>query len=68
MGRTCRSYQSTDLSKLRVPPYLIFHDSTLQAMAELMPSTLEAFGDLPGVGTRKLDKYGQGFIDVIKQH
>ena len=51
-----------------VPPYVIFHDSTLQAMAELMPSTLEAFGDLPGVGTRKLDKYGQGFIDVIKQH
>ena len=51
-----------------VPPYVIFHDSTLQAMAEVMPSTLEAFGDLPGVGTRKLDKYGQGFIDVIKQH
>ena len=51
-----------------VPPYVIFHDSTLQAMAELMPSTLEAFGDLPGVGTRKLDKYGQGFINIIKQH
>ena len=52
-----------------VPPYVIFHDSTLQAMAELMPSTLEAFRDLPGVGgTRKLDKYGQGFINVIKQH
>ena len=51
-----------------VPPYVIFHDSTLQAMAELMPSTLEAFGGLPGVGTRKLDKYGQGFINVVKQH
>ena len=51
-----------------VPPYVIFHDSTLQAMAELMPSTLEAFADLPGVGIRKLDKYGQGFISVIKQH
>ena len=51
-----------------VPPYVIFHDSTLQAMAELMPSTLEAFGDLPGVGIRKLDKYGPGFINVIKQH
>ena len=51
-----------------VPPYVIFHDSTLQAMAQLMPSTLEAFGDLPGVGIRKLDKYGRGFINVIKQH
>ena len=51
-----------------VPPYVIFHDSTLQAMTELMPTTLEAFADLPGVGIRKLDKYGQGFISVIKQH
>ena len=51
-----------------VPPYVIFHDSTLQAMAELIPTTLEAFADLPGVGIRKLDKYGQGFISVIKQH
>ena len=51
-----------------VPPYVIFHDSTLQAMTEMMPTTLEAFGDLPGVGIRKLDKYGQGFIDVIKKH
>ena len=51
-----------------VPPYVIFHDSTLQAMTELMPTTLEAFADLPGVGIRKLDKYGQGFISVIKQY
>ena len=51
-----------------VPPYVIFHDSTLQAMAELMPSTLQDFGKLPGVGNRKLNKYGQGFIDVIKQY
>ena len=48
-----------------VPPYVIFHDSTLQAMAELMPSTLGEFGELPGVGARKLDKYGSGFLDVL---
>ncbi|MDA0273572.1 MAG: HRDC domain-containing protein, partial [Proteobacteria bacterium] len=48
-----------------VPPYVIFHDSTLQAMAELMPSTLDEFGELPGVGARKLDKYGSGFLAVL---
>lgn len=48
-----------------VPPYVIFHDSTLQAMAELMPSTLDEFGELPGVGARKLDKYGSGFLTVL---
>ena len=50
-----------------VPPYVIFHDSTLQAMAELMPSTLDEFGELPGVGARKLDKYGSGFLVVLSR-
>ena len=50
-----------------VPPYVIFHDSTLQAMVEMMPSSLSEFGDLPGVGTRKLEKYGDGFLGVLKQ-
>ena len=63
-----RAYRGNLAEEQGVPPYVIFHDSTLQAMAELMPSTLEAFGGLPGVGIRKLDKYGEGFINVIKQH
>jgi len=50
-----------------VPPYVIFHDSTLQAMAERMPSTLAEFGALPGVGERKLEKYGDGFLQVLRQ-
>ncbi len=48
-----------------VPPYVIFHDSTLQAMAALMPTTLNEFADLPGVGERKLDKYGAGFVELL---
>ncbi|MDA0978486.1 MAG: DNA helicase RecQ [Proteobacteria bacterium] len=48
-----------------VPPYVIFHDATLRAMAEEQPRTLEAFASLPGVGTRKLDKYGEAFLGVI---
>jgi ATP-dependent DNA helicase RecQ len=48
-----------------VPPYVIFHDRTLQAMAELMPSTLDEFSELSGVGARKLDKYGSGFLEVL---
>lgn len=50
----------------KVPPYIIFHDSTLQAMAEMMPSSLMEFGDLPGVGERKKEKYGPTFLSVIK--
>ena len=50
-----------------VPPYVIFHDSTLQAMAEQMPSSLAEFGALPGVGERKLEKYGDGFLQVLQK-
>jgi ATP-dependent DNA helicase RecQ len=48
-----------------VPPYIIFHDSTLQEMAALMPRSLDEFGTLPGVGERKREKYGPVFLDLI---
>jgi ATP-dependent DNA helicase RecQ len=48
-----------------VPPYVIFHDSTLLHMATERPSTLEAMRGITGVGESKLDKYGQAFLDVV---
>ena len=51
-----------------VPPYVIFHDVTLEAMAEQQPRTLEAFATLPGVGEKKLERYGTIFIEVIQAH
>ena len=48
-----------------VPPYVIFHDKTLQAMAAHLPQNLAAFARLPGVGERKLEKYGPTFLAVI---
>ncbi len=49
-----------------VAPYIIFHDSTLQAMAEFLPQTLGDFSELPGVGESKLEKYGEAFLEVIR--
>jgi ATP-dependent DNA helicase RecQ len=49
-----------------VPPYVIFHDSTLIEMCSLAPKTLDAFSKLSGVGERKLMKYGEAFIAAIK--
>jgi len=48
-----------------VPAYVILHDSTLRAMAQARPSTLEALARLPGVGKAKLDRYGAAFLKVI---
>jgi ATP-dependent DNA helicase RecQ len=51
-----------------VPPYVIFHDSTLQEMCELMPQSMAEFGQLAGVGERKLEKYGGEFLAVINEY
>ena len=48
-----------------VPPFVIFHDSTLIAMIEQMPRNLDEFRMLSGVGERKLDKYGPAFLKVL---
>jgi len=51
-----------------VPPYVIFHNATLEEMCRVQPQTLADFGDINGVGERKLEKYGPFFVTVIRQH
>ncbi len=51
-----------------VPPYMVFHDSVLAAMAALRPHSLEELGAISGVGTRKLENYGEAFLSVIRAH
>jgi ATP-dependent DNA helicase RecQ len=50
-----------------VPPYVIFHDSVLRAMAELKPDSRAALGTISGVGERKLEAYGDAFLQVIRE-
>lgn len=50
-----------------VPPYVIFHDSTLREMALEKPDSLSALGRISGVGTRKLEAYGDAFLSVLKR-
>jgi ATP-dependent DNA helicase RecQ len=51
-----------------VPPYIIFHDSTLKQMAELRPATLTEMQTISGVGEKKLSRYGDAFLDVIQEY
>ena len=58
-----------DLAKeAGLPPYVIFHDSTLRAMVAARPSDRAAMGRVEGVGAKKLDAYGDAFLNVIRQH
>lgn len=50
-----------------LPPYVIFHDKTLLAMAARRPVYLDALGRIPGVGQSKLEKYGPAFLAAINE-
>jgi ATP-dependent DNA helicase RecQ len=50
-----------------VPPYVIFHDSTLRDMARIRPKSERDMALVSGVGERKLEAYGQAFLTVLRQ-
>ena len=57
------------LSKqLDVPPYVIFQDPSLEAMATVYPINIEELQNIPGVGAGKAKRYGAEFCDLIKRH
>lgn len=55
-------------AELDVPPYVIFQDNSLEAMATIYPQTLEELQNIPGVGAGKAKRYGQDFCKLIKKH
>jgi ATP-dependent DNA helicase RecQ len=50
-----------------LPPYVIFHDSVLRDMALSRPDNLSQLGQISGVGARKLEAYGDAFLQVIRE-
>ena len=49
-----------------VPPFVVFHDIALCEMARLRPTSLAEFGQISGVGKRKLERYGETFVAAIR--
>ena len=54
--------------QLEVPPYVIFQDPSLEAMATTYPITLEELQNIPGVGAGKAKRYGEEFCKLIRRH
>ena len=54
--------------ELDVPPYVIFQDPSLEAMATIYPQTIEELQNIPGVGAGKAKRYGDAFCKLIKRH
>lgn len=51
-----------------VPPYVIFHDATLMEMIAARPQNLKQMAAISGIGARKLELYGEQFLEVIAEH
>lgn len=60
-----RKRMSKDLD---VPPYVIFQDASLEAMATIYPQNIDELQNIPGVGAGKAKRYGAKFCQLIKQH
>ena len=63
-----RALRKEVAEKAQVPPYVVFHDSTLREMTSARPETLAQLGRLPGIGAKKLEAYGEQFLRAIREH
>jgi ATP-dependent DNA helicase RecQ len=60
-----RTWRTERSKKDGVPPYCVFHDKTLQAIASARPRDLVALLDVPGLGPRKAEKYGEHVLALV---
>ncbi|ALN65439.1 ATP-dependent DNA helicase RecQ [Lysobacter antibioticus] len=60
-----REWRSTTAREQNVPAYVIFHDSTLRAIAEHAPDDLDELARIPGIGASKLDRYGEAVLQHL---
>ena len=63
-----KELRKTLAEELQVPPYIIFHDTTLKEMSDRLPRAKEDFLEVKGVGLGKFEKYGEKFLAAISEY
>jgi len=61
-----RSFRATLAKKEGLPPYIVFSDKILHSLATIKPTSIEAFGNISGIGEYKKNKYGTSFVSLIR--
>ena len=61
----CKAVERKRAQADGVPAYVVFHDSTLQAIAERKPGNLDELAGVSGIGPAKLERYGSEILDVL---
>src|SRR5215472_12167776 len=60
-----RAWRLAEARRQELPPYVIFHDSTLSEVARRRPLSLAALAQIPGIGRSKLERYGSAVIEIV---
>jgi ATP-dependent DNA helicase RecQ len=60
-----KAWRTAQARSQSVPPYVVFHDATLAAIAAARPRDLDALGSIPGIGARKLERYGDAILGLL---
>jgi ATP-dependent DNA helicase RecQ len=60
-----RAWRAVEAKAQRIPPYVIFHDTVLRDIAAVRPTSIEELGQIKGVGTSKLQRYGASVLDLL---
>lgn len=63
-----RAWRARTAKEHGVPAYVIFHDTTLHELVRLCPQTEDELRQVTGIGVRKLDKYGNHLIEILRGH
>ncbi|HRB98350.1 MAG TPA: DNA helicase RecQ [Nitrosomonas sp.] len=61
-----RTWRAKTAKEHGVPAYVIFHDATLRELVRLCPKTEDELRQVTGIGVRKLDKYGNHLIEILR--
>jgi ATP-dependent DNA helicase RecQ len=65
LGRL-KAWRSEQARTQSVPPYVVFHDSTLSAIAAAQPQNLDALSAIAGIGAKKLERYGLALLELLR--
>jgi len=60
-----KAWRLAEARRQAVPAYVILHDATLAEIARREPHDLDTLGDIPGIGARKLERYGAALLEVL---
>ena len=63
-----KNLQKDVARRMKLPPYVIFQEMSLEAMATTYPVTLQELSQVPGVGEGKARRFGEEFVELIKRH